>query len=440
MRNATADRAEAPAVCKEMGGSAPPLALRQESILQLCHFVTASHALGEAGMAEATDRRVKLALVWTGRAIEALVLAYLFIVILMAASAQSHIAAKLTPPADYSSSYADWQRSLETEASLNSLRKQREQTRSAIETETLKNQDAGNEFLTLEAPIRPLQARLQSYPDCAFTFDQNSYVADMLSSLQYCVAVAELPSALSGEIKRVLEKSDQLRTAQSQWLKSQGELGRLTRYEASLGANIGDLEKQLPALSGARGAFSELMVTRANAWLGGELLVEFPPSMVQILLAFSSGLFGALLVTLVLIVYPNNELNIASAHGRYEARVLLGGLVSLCVFVVMGGGSAVLGTGSAFSGGGSNILAFCAIGILAGMFSDRVAYWLSARARSLFKEEDDVAKKAADAASASDHAKHAADLAAAANAEAAQAAALRATEEAEAELADAKSA
>jgi hypothetical protein len=116
---------------------------------------------------------------------------------------------------------------------------------------------------------------------------------------------------------------------------------------------------------------------------------------VQLLLAFASGLFGALLITLVLVVYPKNDLTLSSGEGGYGARILLGGLISICVFVVLGGGTAVLGTSGAFAEGEANFLAFCAIGILAGMFSDRVANWLSARAETFFTAETKKKEKGA---------------------------------------------
>jgi hypothetical protein len=111
-------------------------------------------------------------------------------------------------------------------------------------------------------------------------------------------------------------------------------------------------------------------------------LTALPPSVTQILLAFVSGMFGALLVTLILIVYPNFQLT--RVQESYGPRILLGGLIALCVFVVLGGGTAVLGTASAFANGEANFLAFCAICILSGMFSDRAAAWLSERAATFF--------------------------------------------------------
>jgi len=136
-------------------------------------------------------------------------------------------------------------------------------------------------------------------------------------------------------------------------------------------------------------SFSEMDVLLSNWMLAGSLLVLFPPALLQVLLTFVSGLFGAILVTLVLLVYPNSQLDITASKQTW-ARVLVGGLVALCVYVVLLGGTAVMGASSGLTGAGSNYMAFCGIGILAGMFSDRVAFWLSDRANAFFKRSAPV--------------------------------------------------
>lgn len=129
-------------------------------------------------------------------------------------------------------------------------------------------------------------------------------------------------------------------------------------------------------------SFDATTKLRRSWYLGGGLLIDYPPALLQIILSFVSGTFGALLLTLVLIVYPNSGFSVATSGG-YGARVLLGGLIALCVYVVLSGGSVVLGSSDPVQGS-ANAMAYCAIAILAGMFSDRVAAWLSARADSFF--------------------------------------------------------
>ncbi|HEX8064605.1 MAG TPA: hypothetical protein VF535_15495 [Allosphingosinicella sp.] len=114
-------------------------------------------------------------------------------------------------------------------------------------------------------------------------------------------------------------------------------------------------------------------------------LVDFPPPVLQLLLSASAGAFGALLITLILLVYPKTDLKFSTSSGFWE-RIMLGGFIAVCVYIVLLGGTAVLGTAS-FDQGGANYMTFCAISVLAGMFSDRVAHWLSQRADLFFKDE-----------------------------------------------------
>jgi hypothetical protein len=109
-------------------------------------------------------------------------------------------------------------------------------------------------------------------------------------------------------------------------------------------------------------------------------LVDLTPNVLSITLSFVSGLFGALLLTLILAVYPQNSFNFVTSNSYFD-RIFLGGLISITVYVVIGGGMGVLGASAVVRDGTNNFLTFCAIGILAGMFSDRVAGWLSEQAK-----------------------------------------------------------
>lgn len=60
----------------------------------------------------------------------------------------------------------------------------------------------------------------------------------------------------------------------------------------------------------------------------------------------------------------------------------------MCVYVVLSGGAAILGTAGTLGDAPANVMTFCAVGVLAGMFSDRVAFWLSDRADVFFSRAD----------------------------------------------------
>jgi hypothetical protein len=76
----------------------------------------------------------------------------------------------------------------------------------------------------------------------------------------------------------------------------------------------------------------------------------------------------------------------------YYKRVFLGGLVAVTVFIVLTGGASILG-GSEVAESDANVMSFTAIALLAGMFSDTVADWLSARAKTMFSSDEDDARK-----------------------------------------------
>ena len=126
----------------------------------------------------------------------------------------------------------------------------------------------------------------------------------------------------------------------------------------------------------------EIVTLLDESFVGFFGITHIPPALMQILLCFLSGLFGALLITLVLLVYPNNDLSFARTNSFWN-RILLGGLIAVGVFVIIAGGVGVLGSSEAVLSGQNNFLSFCAIGMLAGAFSDRFAKWLSDNATLL---------------------------------------------------------
>jgi hypothetical protein len=139
-------------------------------------------------------------------------------------------------------------------------------------------------------------------------------------------------------------------------------------------------------LAPARVQFTMLESLETPHWFPTNF-VNYPPFIVRVLLSFFSGTFGALLVTMVFVVYPSKLRERVSAKLYYK-RVFLGGLVALTVFIVLTGGASILG-GSEASQDNTNVMSFTAIGLLAGMFSDTVADWLSARAKTMFSTEDE---------------------------------------------------
>jgi hypothetical protein len=166
-----------------------------------------------------------------------------------------------------------------------------------------------------------------------------------------------------------------------------------TELERKLGEadqkEINRHNNDLAAVAPARKQFAMLDSLEAPTWFPTDP-VNYPPFIIHVLLSFFSGTFGALLITMVFVVYPSKLRERVSAKLYYK-RVFLGGLVALTVFIVLTGGASILGTGEA-SQDDANIMSFTAIGLLAGMFSDTVADWLSVRAKSMFSSDEDDEK------------------------------------------------
>lgn len=318
----------------------------------------------------------------------AMLLAYAFIIVLMTASSQAGVAerlAKLTPPVAYSAGYPLWLERQEVDQSIRELRRRIGELNAAIATAGQERQSAEDRSLTAVAPLLALHPRLSAIPECNFNTQTNpGEIAKSISRIRFCLADANLPPSLK-ENARKLTATDSITESAEKWLALWHVEDGLKRRRTEMLGTLQQLERRKKELDPINDSFGEISVLQRSWMVGGGTLTEFPPAMTQILLAFVSGLFGSLLLTLVLIVYPNTDMKLGETGKGYGPRILLGGLISLCVFVVIGGGTAVLGTNNAFAGGESNYLAFCAIGILAGMFSDRVASWLSERADTFFK-------------------------------------------------------
>lgn len=318
----------------------------------------------------------------------ALLLASLFILVLMTASAQSGVAerlARLKTPIDYSAAYPLWLKWQETEQEIEKRRETVRMLTDRIEKAVASEKwHSDRSWLTL-APIYAVHSVFSAVPECKLDpmDTRPSEVAKTLSRLELCAPEANVTPRQRAYALEVVGKREKIIANSSRWIAADDALKALQRQRDDQERQLKALEATLAELNGVNDSFGEISVLQRSR--SSAALIAFPPSMTQIFLAFVSGMFGSLLLTLVLIVYPKSDLKLSETGKGYGPRILLGGLISLCVFVVIGGGTAVLGTGNAFADGEANYLAFCAFGILAGMFSDRVAAWLSERADTFFK-------------------------------------------------------
>ena len=319
------------------------------------------------------------------RLIGALLLAYIYVVVLMTTTAQSATVAQLKDT-EYSAAYARLTNADRAAAKYDPrVLAAAQAAATAADQAKAQAKDAFDDaFAPLAAAMTDLNAaRLCGLGDPGAV--RIGAVGATLDRVKACLGgTPGLPSELQGEMQAALDARPAIEKTARQYLDARVAADGAAATLATATAASATVQAQQDKAAPLRDAFAPVLVLQGKWLLGGGILVQLPPAMMQIVAAFFSGMFGALLLTLVLIVYPNVNLGIATPGGNYGERILLGGLIAICVLIVLGGGTAVLGTGNPFADGSANVHAFSAIGVLAGMFSDRVAQWLSKSATTFF--------------------------------------------------------
>jgi len=322
--------------------------------------------------------------IWAGlvRGVFSLALAYAFLVVLMTATAQQRVLAGLdTTKNDYSSALARVEQAEEIEADLADLRASE---RKILDEEQRRSEETAiARMVEWEAwrAFSPVADKLTAANRCGPTTDPDHLT--VWNHLQQCVGEGGQDARLVAQFEAAANSEPSPPAAYSEMQRAivlqKGVENRLARVRA----DIQQAEGQLAESRSLRQVFGELKALRGSWLLGGGAFTGLPPSLMQVVMSFLAGAFGALLITLVLAVYPQSRLTFSSGDSYYT-RILLGGLISVCLYIVLSGGSAILGEARPLEGGRMNVMTFSAVGLLAGMFSDRVALWLSERANLFF--------------------------------------------------------
>jgi len=322
----------------------------------------------------------------------------IFMYLLVLAMAQDQVMAKLSRSTgfnNYSASLIDARKAKETAERIDEEADKRQELRAQVISAENRAALAKLLYEREAGRLRPAIAMLQRTPDCQIARNPIDAVGGLTEQeTEIRVTQADLAAAqecfklngqLGGDRHRLFEQTlasaksrlDALVRAEmaSKVMKQQGEV---------LQAEINRLIKDRNLLAPTRVHFTVLDPLEFD-WL--PKFVNYPPFIIRVLLSFFSGTFGALLITMVFLVYPSKLRERVSAKLYYK-RVFLGGLVALTVFIVLTGGASILGT-SEVATDDANVMSFTAIGLLAGMFSDTVADWLSARAKTMFSADED---------------------------------------------------
>ncbi|HEX6376112.1 MAG TPA: hypothetical protein VFZ91_10370 [Allosphingosinicella sp.] len=346
----------------------------------------------------------KRAGLWTARTIVALAVSYVFVVVLLVATAQQKVDDALTKEAvgyDYSVAvrYYFGKESLKNIVGGNSAQIKKATAQLRVATDKLQGGER-----TLTADSADLKEDLQrlAAAGCqaqAFTSETPS-PSEIVSA---AVASQHCATGLGAQNPALRQTAAEVLDGQKKVEKALDEVAGLKRDTDDaqdrlnlLEAERNTIDKQLEAAARSGDIIAVLKVFEDSEWPLAKQLVYVPPALTGIILASVSGLFGALLITLILFVYPENRYNFTRTES-YFGRILLGGLIALGVFVLMFSGVAVL-AGPNASGSAQNLIAYGGIGLLSGMFSDQAAGWLSDR--SVFKPDSDQGQPAAPVADA----------------------------------------
>lgn len=328
---------------------------------------------------------------WIARTLVAVAVTYVFIVVLLVATAQQKVDDALTKEAvgyDYSVAvrYYFGKESLRNVVGENS--QAIKQSTARLRAANDRYQSAGRVLTSQAADLAEDLGRLTAAgcpaPPAPDTPPTPAELVSMAAATQHCAAEQgksnPVIADVSGDVldgQRAVQKS----LDDSAGLKRDADdiQDRLDLLQAERN----NIDKQLEAAARSGDIIAVLKVFEDSQWPLAKQLVYVPPALTGIILASVSGLFGALLITLILFVYPDNRYKFTRTKS-YFGRILLGGLIALGVFVLMFSGVAVL-AGPNASGSAQNLIAYGGIGILAGMFSDQAAGWLSDR--SVFKPD-----------------------------------------------------
>jgi hypothetical protein len=326
---------------------------------------------------------------WTNialRAISAVLVTYFFLAALLVSTAQQEIVERLKAEDigyDYTAAirYHAGPHNLQSQVEEN--RRQAAAVRDQIQAMQLAQNRLQQRIEQSALALAQGQAQMGAAPGCMIPIVPAGQMDAVVmrnvanAALSCTIDPTADNAALAAGLARLKDAATRFNAAADEMEASNRELNTAQEHRNGL-------EQSRVALAGrvenaTRSQPIVAMLEIFNGWPLAAQLVFVTPSLMPIILAFASGLFGALLITLVLSVYPANRFKFTKSNS-YSGRLLLGGLIALGVVVLLFSGVAVLG-GEGGTPESQNMMAYAAIGLLAGMFSDQAADWLSRTSR-----------------------------------------------------------
>lgn len=319
-----------------------------------------------------------------------------FLVILMVAIAQQSVVTRLADSdADmsYSSAYATVRDIEAREAQIPALAQKEAVLSQELAERKTELREREEQYHSAWDDFLPLLRRAAGSGACGVSLEGNPLDTPdarlgVWRDIEACAGSGQLSGDSARQFQLLAAGKNSFPVAYRRAHAANGDVERVAEALKGLQSTLAGARNLSDEDKAVKRSFNEIQVLRKSWILGGNTLVEFPPTLVQLLLTAASGAFGSLIITLILIVYPKSGLDLKSSSGGYGPRMLLGALIAISVYVVLLAGTAVMGSTGQFDAAGANYMTFCAVSILAGMFSDRVAAWLSDRANVFFARED----------------------------------------------------
>lgn len=336
-----------------------------------------------------TDTMKRSGMVFALRTLFGALIVYLFLVVLIIANAQQHVVGSLADGVggetlSYGQAMFRYRAAETLRRSLQDATDQWKKADAAADAERAQFVTIDNQYEPRLQEVQDLAARLKN-SSCAFDNDSSLRPIELYRIIADCGG-PNLKPQLNTQVEQMQARTPAFATLVENWRTQKQNVDTKQALVDQISRQITSLNTQLadPKINDVEQAFAETRALDGSWYLLNANIEAFLPFVVQLWLSLTSGMFGAMLVALIIMVYPDNSQGFTRTEGFY-ARVIVGGLISICVYLVVGSGTAVLGSGSgALDVSSTNVMAFCAVGVLSGMFSDRVAFWLSQRAGSFF--------------------------------------------------------
>jgi hypothetical protein len=326
----------------------------------------------------------------SGEVVAGGIILFVFVVIIMVATAQQDVMSRMKAEqlsVGYNSALILERNARESDRANATLQHEQRTTIEQVRSDQAGLDQAQRQVDLAWAEFGPVAGRIATFAVCDVSIPSNPDVrarAVVASMIAQCSPDETLKPAASHALQAAKDQAAQFMAVVKPYVQKQDQLNGDNSRLAGIKDQLA-LRTLTPDEEKAERSFSDMDVLLQPWMVGGKFLVQFPPALLQILLSFVSGLFGALLITLILIVYPNNLVT-EKIDAHPGKRIAVGGMVALGVYIVLLSGTAVLGSSTSSEGAGTNNMAISGISVLAGMFSDKVAAWLSKQADNLFRQ------------------------------------------------------